>query len=64
MFIWADCGRDSEQLAREAAERGLLIPPGSLFSPTQAPSRLARISVAIVDEERVWKELGALLKGG
>ncbi|EGI77134.1 aminotransferase-like domain-containing protein [Hylemonella gracilis] len=60
IFIWTDCGRDSEQLAREAAERGLLIPPGSLFSPTQAPSRMARISVAIVDEEAVWKELAAL----
>ncbi|WP_242671327.1 PLP-dependent aminotransferase family protein [Hylemonella gracilis] len=62
MFIWADCGRDSEQLAREAADRGLLIPPGSLFSPTQAPSRMARISVTIVDEEKVWKELAALHK--
>lgn len=60
MFIWTDCGRDSEQLARDAAERGLLIPPGSLFSPTQAPSRMARISVAIVDDEKVWKELAAL----
>jgi DNA-binding transcriptional MocR family regulator len=62
MFIWADCGRDAEQLAREAAERGLLIPPGSLFSPTQAPSRMARISVSIADEERVWKELAALVR--
>jgi DNA-binding transcriptional MocR family regulator len=63
MFIWTDCGRDSEQLAREAADHGLLIPPGSLFSPTQAPSRMARISVAIADDERIWKELGALIKG-
>jgi DNA-binding transcriptional MocR family regulator len=62
MFLWTDCGRDSEQLAREAADHGLLIPPGSLFSPTQAPSRMARISVAIVDEEKVWKELAALHK--
>src|SRR5690606_19398913 len=44
MFVWADCGRDSEPVARNAAERGMLLAPGTLFSPSGAPSTMLRFS--------------------
>src|SRR5690606_36953309 len=37
MFVWADCGIDTEALARKAAAIGILFAPGVLFSPIQAP---------------------------
>lgn len=61
MFVWADCGRDSEALARTAASRGLLLAPGSLFSPSQAPSTMLRFSVAMVDTPGIWPALSAAL---
>ncbi|MDH1524858.1 PLP-dependent aminotransferase family protein [Achromobacter mucicolens] len=60
MFVWADCGRDSEVLAREAADRGMLLAPGTLFSPTQAPSTMLRFSVSIADHRGIWAELEKL----
>ncbi|WP_454692577.1 aminotransferase-like domain-containing protein [Achromobacter aloeverae] len=63
MFVWADCGRDSESLARAAAGQGLLLAPGTLFSPTQAPSTYMRFSVSMVDNQAAWKKLAALHGG-
>jgi DNA-binding transcriptional MocR family regulator len=60
MFVWADCGRDSEVLARAAADRGMLLAPGTLFSPTQAPSTMLRFSVSIADHRGIWAELEKL----
>lgn len=57
MFVWADCGRDAEVLARRAAQHGLLLAPGSLFSPTQASSSMLRFSVAMVDTPGIWATL-------
>lgn len=54
MFVWADCGRDSEQLAREAIALGLLLAPGMLFSPQPAPSRMLRVAVPMVDDAQSW----------
>jgi len=61
MFVWADCGRDSEVVARIAADRGLLLAPGSLFSPTQTPSTMLRFSVAMIDNPSIWPVLGQVL---
>jgi DNA-binding transcriptional MocR family regulator len=63
MFVWADCGRDSEVITRAAADRGLLLAPGSLFSPNQAPSTMLRFSVAMVDNPSIWPVLGQVLMG-
>lgn len=46
MFLWADCGRDANAIAAEGAAQGVLCAPGSLFSPTQLPSRHMRVSAA------------------
>ncbi|WP_200843652.1 PLP-dependent aminotransferase family protein [Pantoea sp. 18069] len=54
MFVWADCGRDSEQLARKAVALGLLLAPGVLFSPQSAPSRMLRVPVPMVDDPHAW----------
>ncbi len=64
MFVWADCGRDSEVLAREAADQGLLLAPGTLFSPSQAPSAMVRFSVTMVDHNDIWAKLEKLFMPG
>lgn len=46
IFLWCDVGRDTNAVAAAAAEQGLLCAPGSLFSPTQAPSTWMRVSAA------------------
>ncbi|ARP83569.1 GntR family transcriptional regulator [Bordetella genomosp. 8] len=61
MFIWADCGRDSETLARAAAERNMLLAPGSLFSPSQAPTTYMRFSASMVDNAAAWQLLRQLM---
>jgi DNA-binding transcriptional MocR family regulator len=46
LFAWIRAGRDTNVLAAEWRERGLLLAPGSLFSPMQAPSEWMRWNVA------------------
>jgi len=60
-FVWGDCGRDTQPLALAAAEQGLILAPGSLFSPDQRDSTLMRFSVAIVDDAASGRTLRALL---
>ncbi|MCC2596526.1 PLP-dependent aminotransferase family protein [Pusillimonas sp. MFBS29] len=62
MFVWADCGMDTEMLARRAAAAGVLFAPGVLFSPVQAPSSRFRLAVSMVDDSKGWQTLEALLK--
>ncbi|MNT82000.1 hypothetical protein D3C72_2216700 [compost metagenome] len=47
-------------LARAAADRGMLLAPGTLFSPSQAPSTMLRFSVSIADHRGIWSELEKL----
>lgn len=61
MFLWGDCQRDSEQLARQAASEGMLLAPGPLFSPTQAPSSHIRFSVALAENPAAWRIMEKLL---
>ncbi|GAA5233826.1 PLP-dependent aminotransferase family protein [Verticiella sediminum] len=63
MFVWADCGCDSEALAREAAAQGMLLAPGILFNPEQKPSSMMRFSVVSADDESAWRTLARLLPG-
>ncbi len=62
MFVWVDCGVDTEALARKAAALGVLFAPGVLFSPRQAPSSHLRIAVSMVDNRHDWKVLENLLQ--
>ncbi|QDH18016.1 PLP-dependent aminotransferase family protein [Swingsia samuiensis] len=61
IFVWADCGQDSESVARRASEHGVLLAPGSLFSPDQAPSTMLRFMVSIADNPKIWPVLRTLL---
>lgn len=61
MFVWADCGMDTEALARKAAAMGLLFAPGVLFSPAQAPSSRFRLAVSMIDDPQGWQALETLL---
>ncbi|HAT33207.1 MAG TPA: GntR family transcriptional regulator [Janthinobacterium sp.] len=63
MFVWVDTGRDTNVLAEKALAEGLLLAPGSLFSPKQLPSTRMRLNVASTRDAAVWdffkRELGA-----
>lgn len=46
LHSWVDTGMDSMALAARAAQQSLILAPGTLFSPLQAPSTRMRINVA------------------
>ena len=54
MFLWVETGHDTITMAEKALEQGILIAPGSLFSPHQLPSTRMRLNAAMSDED-VWK---------
>ncbi len=57
MFVWVDAGRDTNLLAERAMAEGLLLAPGSLFSPNQLPSTRMRLNVAAMQEPSIWQFL-------
>ncbi len=62
MFVWADAGRDTNLLTERALAEGLLLAPGSLFSPKQLPSTRMRLNVAAMQEPSIWAFLERELK--
>lgn len=61
MFVWADCGMDGEALARAGSARQLLLAPGSLYSPSQAPSPYMRFTVSMAEHPAVWRTLAQVM---
>jgi DNA-binding transcriptional MocR family regulator len=57
MFLWVDTGRDTTVLAGRAMDEGLLLAPGSLFSPSQLPSTCMRLNIAALQDPGVWRFL-------
>lgn len=57
MFLWVDTGCDTNALAEAALEQGILLAPGSMFSPDQQSSTRMRINVAAMTDPLVWKFL-------
>ena len=57
MFVWVDAGMDTNVLAERAMAAGLLLAPGSLFSPSQLPSTRMRLNVAAMQEPSAWEFL-------
>jgi DNA-binding transcriptional MocR family regulator len=45
MFLWIDMHTDTDELAVSCREKGLLLAPGSLFSPHQSPSTWMRLNM-------------------
>jgi DNA-binding transcriptional MocR family regulator len=66
VFVWADAGLDTNLLAERAMAEGLLLAPGSLFSPNQLPSTRMRLNIAAMQDPLVWqfleREIGAVRK--
>ena len=62
MFQWIDTGMDSIALAQAMLDRGFLMAPGSLFSPTQAPGSWMRFNVATLDNPRMLEALREAMK--
>ena len=62
MFLWAHAGeqRDAEGLAAAAEQQGIILAPGSLFSPSQARSPWMRFHVAHAGSPRLAKFFEAL----
>lgn len=58
MFLWVDAHADTNELAVACRERGILLAPGSLFSPQQVPSTWMRFNVTA----RIDAALIALLR--
>lgn len=54
MFVWADALCDTNLLAEKALAEGMVLAPGSLFSPRQLPSTRMRLNLATLQDERVW----------
>ncbi|MBJ7313838.1 PLP-dependent aminotransferase family protein [Rugamonas sp. CCM 8940] len=63
MFVWADAGRDTNALAERAMAEGLLLAPGSLFSPKQLASTRMRLNVAAMQDAAIWRFLERELGG-
>jgi len=57
MFLWVDAGCDTNALAARGLEQGLLLAPGSLFSPSQQPSTRMRLNVAALQDPQVVRFL-------
>jgi DNA-binding transcriptional MocR family regulator len=59
LFLWADMHTDTNVLATIWREQGLLLAPGSLFSPSQAPTTWMRFNVTTPLDERVTRMMQA-----
>ena len=57
MFVWVDAGMNTNLLTERAMAEGLLLAPGSLFSPSQLPTTRMRMNVAAMQEPKVWEFL-------
>jgi DNA-binding transcriptional MocR family regulator len=57
MFLWAHAGehRDAEALAAAAQTEGIILAPGSLFSPSQARSPWMRFHIAYAGSHRLTR---------
>lgn len=64
LFVWADAGCDTNALTERASAEGLLLAPGSLFSPQQLPSTRMRLNVAAMQDAAVWRFLERELPRG
>jgi len=63
MYLWADFGRDTNELTTAGSREGILLAPGSLFSPTQLPSTWMRVAAATCLNETAMKFLARAMQG-
>jgi DNA-binding transcriptional MocR family regulator len=63
MYLWADFGRDTNEMATAGSREGVLLAPGSLFSPTQLPSTWMRVAAATCLNESAMRFLATMRRG-
>jgi DNA-binding transcriptional MocR family regulator len=63
MYLWADFGRDTNELAAAGSREGVLLAPGSLFSPTQLPSSWMRVAAATCLNDVAMRFLEKAMRG-
>ena len=63
LFAWMEIPGipDTTQLAETAARQGMLLAPGSMFSPELRPSTMMRFNVAFCREDAMFRKLEALV---
>jgi DNA-binding transcriptional MocR family regulator len=63
MFLWCRLpnGIDAADLARKALDRGIVLAPGNVFSHAQSAGSFLRFNVAQCQDERLFRELAALM---
>jgi len=64
MFVWTDVGCDANALTERAMAAGILLAPGSLFSPNQLPSTAMRFNLAAMSDPGVTRFLEQALGNG
>lgn len=66
LFAWMEVPgvSDTTPLAEAAARHGMLLAPGSMFSPELRPSTMMRFNVAFCREDGMFRILEALLDAG
>ncbi|HTU66538.1 MAG TPA: PLP-dependent aminotransferase family protein [Steroidobacteraceae bacterium] len=62
MYLWADFGRDTNELAAAGSREGVLLAPGSLFSPTQLPTSWMRVAAATCLNDAAMKFLARAMQ--
>jgi len=62
MYLWADFGRDTNELASSGSREGILLAPGSLFSPTQLPTTWMRVAAASCLNDAAMKFLARAMQ--
>jgi DNA-binding transcriptional MocR family regulator len=64
MFLWCRLpdGIDAAELARKALAKNIVLAPGNAFSHAQTASGFLRFNVAQCQDERLFRELAALME--
>jgi DNA-binding transcriptional MocR family regulator len=62
MYLWADFGRDTNEIAAAGSREGVLFAPGSLFSPTQLPTSWMRVAAATCLNEDAMQFIGRAMQ--
>lgn len=60
-WVGLDAGRDTRQLAQDAAHAGILIEPGDVhFAATDPPCNYFRVAISTIDESKIEPGISAL----
>lgn len=64
LFAWVDTGLDTQVVAERAAQSGVVLAPGTLFSPVLAASTSMRLNIAACASAATCTALQRLIEAG